>query len=146
MHIKDAMREHSIGEVADAWYRLVEAYRSKNPGLAAMVLATMQRYIPWIDITLVANDKCVRVVWACACVCTWGAAPAAHHTALPAPDKLGCRGCLGSLGCTVCHCQRASVPCRGAQRQSAAQLACFSSKARACGLVVGPAWLPACPA
>jgi hypothetical protein len=38
MHVKDAMREHSIGEVAAAWFRLLEAYRDKSPGLAALVL------------------------------------------------------------------------------------------------------------
>lgn len=38
-------------------YILAEAYCSKSPELAAMVLSTMQRYISWIDIGLVANDK-----------------------------------------------------------------------------------------
>ncbi|KAG2493435.1 hypothetical protein HYH03_008254 [Edaphochlamys debaryana] len=57
MHVKDSMREHSVAEVAAAWYRLVEGYRGKNPELAAQVLAVMTRYIPWIDIHLIANDK-----------------------------------------------------------------------------------------
>ncbi|GFR43596.1 hypothetical protein Agub_g4693, partial [Astrephomene gubernaculifera] len=57
MHVKDSMREHSLGEVAGAWYRLAGAYRDKAPELAAQVLTTMSRYIPWIDIGLVANDK-----------------------------------------------------------------------------------------
>ncbi|GIL47531.1 hypothetical protein Vafri_4333, partial [Volvox africanus] len=57
MHVKDSMREHSLGELAAAWYRLAAGYRDKNPELAAQVLATMGRYISWIDINLVANDK-----------------------------------------------------------------------------------------
>ena len=57
MHIKDSMREHSIADVAGAWYLLVEAYHAKAPALAASVLQTMQRYVPWIDINLVANPK-----------------------------------------------------------------------------------------
>lgn len=57
MHVKDSMREHSLGEVAGAWYRLAATYREKAPDLAAQVLTTMGRYIPWIDINLVANEK-----------------------------------------------------------------------------------------
>ncbi len=36
---------------------LSEAYAAKSPELAAFVLSSMQRYISWIDIGLVANDK-----------------------------------------------------------------------------------------
>eukprot|EP00798_Chlamydomonas_sp_ICE-L_P025196 gene25196-10836_t len=57
MHVKDSMREHSISDVATAWYQLVEAYYQKNSELAATVLQTMQRYISWIDIGLAANEK-----------------------------------------------------------------------------------------
>lgn len=57
MHIKDSMREHSMTDIAEAWYQLVEAYSAKAPALAASVLQTMQRYVPWIDINLVASPK-----------------------------------------------------------------------------------------
>mmetsp|Transcript_5354 Transcript_5354/g.11718 ORF Transcript_5354/g.11718 Transcript_5354/m.11718 type:complete len:1077 (-) Transcript_5354:655-3885(-) len=57
MHVKDSMREHSINDVAATWYQLVEGYHMKNPELTCMVLQTMARYIPWIDIGLVANEK-----------------------------------------------------------------------------------------
>ncbi|KAF5841975.1 armadillo-type protein [Dunaliella salina] len=57
MHVKDSMREHSIVDVAAAWYSLAEAYATKAPELAAFVLQTMQRYICWIDINLVGNEK-----------------------------------------------------------------------------------------
>lgn len=57
MHIKDSMREHAISDVAAAWFNLVEAYQVKDPDLASYVLQTMQRYISWIDINLVANPK-----------------------------------------------------------------------------------------
>lgn len=40
-------------------YSLAEAYASKAPELAAFVLQTMQRYICWIDINLVGNEKWV---------------------------------------------------------------------------------------
>lgn len=57
MRVKDGMREHSLQEIAAAWFRLVGGYRDKAPELAGQVLAVMTRYIPWIDIGLVANDK-----------------------------------------------------------------------------------------
>ena len=38
-------------------YLLTETYSTKAPELAAMVLNTMIRYINWIDISLVANEK-----------------------------------------------------------------------------------------
>jgi exportin-T len=57
MHVKDAMRDSAIAEVAAAWYSLAAAYRSSNPELAASVLQSMTRYISWMDIGLVANDK-----------------------------------------------------------------------------------------
>ncbi|KAJ9528951.1 hypothetical protein QJQ45_000515 [Haematococcus lacustris] len=62
MHVKDAMREHSIADVAGAWYLLVEWYAERAPGLATLVLNTMQRFIAWIDIGLVANDKFVDLL------------------------------------------------------------------------------------
>ncbi len=57
MHVKDSMRDKSIAEVAQAWYSLTLAYSTSHPELAAFVLQTMARYISWMDIGLVANDK-----------------------------------------------------------------------------------------
>ena len=59
MHVKDAMRELCIVELAEAWYQLVSGYKDSQPELAAMVLEAVQKYINWIDISLVANDKWV---------------------------------------------------------------------------------------
>jgi exportin-T len=57
MHVKDSMRDRCIGDVAEAWYQLALAHRAARPQLAAFVLATAARYIHWIDIGLVANDR-----------------------------------------------------------------------------------------
>ena len=51
------MRETCIGRIADTWISLVAGLQSSSPALAAMVLLTMQRFISWIDISLVANDR-----------------------------------------------------------------------------------------
>ena len=57
MQLKDAMRETCIKDVADAWTGLVAAYHAVQPDLTVSVLAVVQRYVSWIDISLVANDK-----------------------------------------------------------------------------------------
>jgi exportin-T len=57
MHIKDSMRESCIAEVAGTWYSLAQAYKGSRPELAAFVLSSCARYVHWMDIGLVANDK-----------------------------------------------------------------------------------------
>jgi exportin-T len=57
MHVKDSMREQCIGDVAEACYNMANLYKHSRPELAAMVLGAIARYVHWIDIGLVANDK-----------------------------------------------------------------------------------------
>jgi len=57
MHFKDSMRERALADIAEAWAGLVAAYAGPDPATAAAVLATVQRYVHWIDIGLVANDR-----------------------------------------------------------------------------------------
>ena len=57
MRLKDAMRDHSVGDVAEAWLQLVAQYSGPRPELAAAVLEVVRRYVNWIDIGLVANDR-----------------------------------------------------------------------------------------
>lgn len=52
------MREHCLAELAAAWAQLVATYGQAAPDLAGAVLGAVQRYVPWISIGLVANDKC----------------------------------------------------------------------------------------
>lgn len=57
MHLKDAMRETCLTDLAEAWYNLLRAYQSANPDLAAAVLNTVERYVSWIDVGLVVNER-----------------------------------------------------------------------------------------
>ncbi len=57
MRFKDAMRDHSVGDVAEAWMQLVATYSGSRPELTATVLEVVRRYVNWIDIGLVANDR-----------------------------------------------------------------------------------------
>ncbi|KAK9827309.1 hypothetical protein WJX81_002974 [Elliptochloris bilobata] len=64
MALKDAMREHCLAELGAAWAQLVATYGQARPDLAGAVLGAVQRYVPWIDIGLVANDKLVPLLFA----------------------------------------------------------------------------------
>ncbi|KAL3700068.1 hypothetical protein R1sor_018090 [Riccia sorocarpa] len=61
--IKDAMRQQCISQIVAAWYSLAAMYRGQMPYLAASVLETMHRYVAWIDISLVANDSIVPMLF-----------------------------------------------------------------------------------
>jgi len=63
MHFKDSMRERALGDIATAWGQLVSAYKDSSPDLAAAVLGSSQRYVHWIDISLVANDTFVSLLF-----------------------------------------------------------------------------------
>ena len=63
------MREHCLAELAAAWAQLVATYGKARPDLAGAVLGAVQRYVPWIDIGLVANDKCARARRSCRLLC-----------------------------------------------------------------------------
>lgn len=65
MHVKDAMRELCISDLAEAWFQLVSAYKDTQPELAAMVLHALKRYVSWIDINLVANNRYAACQVAC---------------------------------------------------------------------------------
>lgn len=56
--VQDTMREKCLGELASIWYNLVVTYSESNPDLAEAVLSVVKRYVSWIDIGLVANDRC----------------------------------------------------------------------------------------
>lgn len=56
--VQDTMREQCLGELANIWYNLVVTYSESNPDLAEAVLSVVKRYVSWIDIGLVANDRC----------------------------------------------------------------------------------------
>lgn len=62
------MREHCLNELASIWYNLLVTYSDSNPGLAEAVLSVVKRYVSWIDIGLVANDRCLASV----CHKYWG--------------------------------------------------------------------------
>ena len=55
------MRDHCLEDLARVWYNLVVTYSEAEPDLAEGVLAAVRRYVPWIDIGLVANDRCAGV-------------------------------------------------------------------------------------
>ncbi|KAL3158478.1 hypothetical protein ABBQ38_010710 [Trebouxia sp. C0009 RCD-2024] len=63
MQLKDAMRETCLHDLAEAWYNLLRAYQSANPDLAAAVLSTVERYVNWIDVSLVVNERFIPLLF-----------------------------------------------------------------------------------
>ena len=55
--VQDIMRETCLTDLAGIWYKLVATYSESSPDLAEAVLAAVKRYVSWIDIGLVANDR-----------------------------------------------------------------------------------------
>ncbi|KAJ0983807.1 hypothetical protein J5N97_002163 [Dioscorea zingiberensis] len=54
--VKDAMRVQCVPQIARAWFDVITHYRASDPSISASALDVARRYIPWIDIGLVAND------------------------------------------------------------------------------------------
>ncbi|XP_010939902.1 exportin-T isoform X1 [Elaeis guineensis] len=61
--VKDSMRLQCVPQIARHWFDAVSLYHSSDPHLAAAALDTMRRYVPWIDITLVANDAFIPLLF-----------------------------------------------------------------------------------
>eukprot|EP00697_Spironema_sp_BW2_P002180 gnl/Spiro4/12929_TR6852_c0_g1_i1.p1 gnl/Spiro4/12929_TR6852_c0_g1~~gnl/Spiro4/12929_TR6852_c0_g1_i1.p1 ORF type:complete len:957 (-),score=193.29 gnl/Spiro4/12929_TR6852_c0_g1_i1:197-3067(-) len=62
--IKDAMRACCTALLADAWVLLLrDEVHSCNPEIANLVLENVSRYIDWIDINLVVNDKLMPLIF-----------------------------------------------------------------------------------
>ena len=57
MALKDSMRETCLKDLTDACIQLVANLQGTNPELATSVLEAVARYVNWIDIGLVANDR-----------------------------------------------------------------------------------------
>ena len=57
MALKDSMRETCLKDLTDACIQLVANLQGANPELATSVLEAVARYVNWIDIGLVANDR-----------------------------------------------------------------------------------------
>lgn len=51
------MRDNCLEELMNACIQLTGNLHSSNPDLAASVLEAVARYVNWIDIRLVANDR-----------------------------------------------------------------------------------------
>lgn len=57
MGFKDAMREHALNDVARSWCHILNLFKESNPSIVASLLYAVERYVHWIDISLVANDQ-----------------------------------------------------------------------------------------
>lgn len=61
--IKDAMRMQCVRQIVEMSYGIVKAYMSSDSELCASVLDSMRRCISWIDISLIANDQFMTLLF-----------------------------------------------------------------------------------
>ena len=57
MDFKDAMRDNALDQISLSWYQILAMFKDTNPSIVALLLNAVERYIHWIDIGLVANEK-----------------------------------------------------------------------------------------
>ncbi|KAK3102231.1 hypothetical protein FSP39_009774 [Pinctada imbricata] len=60
--IKDSMREQSVTQLTHTWYHILTQYQTTNPEVVCTCLDVIGKYITWIDISLIANDKFVPIL------------------------------------------------------------------------------------
>jgi exportin-T len=55
--VKDGIRDQCVVQISQAWYTILQSFHETEPKLAKGCLSTMARYISWIDISLVVNER-----------------------------------------------------------------------------------------
>ncbi|KAJ3673170.1 hypothetical protein LUZ60_006544 [Juncus effusus] len=63
MRIKDAMRAQCVPQIVRHWFDATTLYRVSDPAVAAAALDAASRYITWIDISLVANEAVLSLLF-----------------------------------------------------------------------------------
>ena len=59
--VKDGMRENCMPQIADAWHSILQLHGSA-PSLVASCLNTLGQFVSWVDITLVAHERFMRLL------------------------------------------------------------------------------------
>ncbi|XP_013382049.1 exportin-T [Lingula anatina] len=60
--IKDTMRVDCVAQLVDSWYQIITGYESSNPETVCLCLDIIGKYVSWIDINMIANNKFVEVL------------------------------------------------------------------------------------
>ncbi|KAG8099387.1 hypothetical protein GUJ93_ZPchr0013g34943 [Zizania palustris] len=61
--VKDAMRAQCVRQIACHWHEAALSLRAADPAVAAVALDAARRCISWIDVSLVANDMFVPLLF-----------------------------------------------------------------------------------
>ncbi|KAK3579421.1 hypothetical protein CHS0354_029730 [Potamilus streckersoni] len=60
--IKDAMREDCVKNLSDSWLQILTEYESSHVELVCTCLEVIGKYISWIEISLIANNRFVPLL------------------------------------------------------------------------------------
>lgn len=61
--LQDALREGPIHSVVDALYSVAATFHMQEPTLATLALSALQRFVCWIDIGLVVNERWLQLLF-----------------------------------------------------------------------------------
>ncbi|KAF9294429.1 pre-tRNA nuclear export protein [Mortierella antarctica] len=61
--IKDRMREQDVPLLANAWYELLNEYKDRRPEFGEQLLVIIGQYVSWIDISLIANERFMSLIY-----------------------------------------------------------------------------------
>ncbi|XP_028410861.1 exportin-T-like [Dendronephthya gigantea] len=60
--IKDTMRVQCVNDLVEAWYKILSDPENVQAQVICLCLDVIGRYVSWIDINLIANDKFIRIL------------------------------------------------------------------------------------
>lgn len=60
--IKDTMRDHSVLQLTESWLQILTQYETSEAELVCTCIDVIGKFISWIDINLIANEKFVPVI------------------------------------------------------------------------------------
>ncbi|KAJ1968999.1 pre-tRNA nuclear export protein, partial [Dimargaris xerosporica] len=63
--IKDAMRERDLTNLAATWHDVLVYFQNQPLDIVPMLLRILGVYVSWIDISLVANDRFIPLIYQC---------------------------------------------------------------------------------
>lgn len=61
--LKDLVRQRDVKIIALSWQEILVQWKSKDTSIVAQCLATVRRWVIWIDISLVVNDPFLNILF-----------------------------------------------------------------------------------
>ncbi|XP_064399906.1 exportin-T-like [Halichondria panicea] len=60
--IKDHMRAHCVLGLVESWLQIMTVFEEKDHGVVCLALEVAGAYVSWVDVNLIANDRCISLL------------------------------------------------------------------------------------